>query len=129
MKHAVTALLSAASLCAFAWAAPAAAQTMRAPLHPPAPIGECQMIAGNHVCFAGPSYAYGYYGPGYAPPGGPIGAAVAAPVAAAGAVVGGTAAAAGQIAAAPFWAPPAAPVYAYNGPPTCSMIAGNRVCT
>jgi hypothetical protein len=115
MKYGLTALLSAAALCAFAWAAPAAAQVgayptvssnTGAPLYAyhrtgavPAPSGKCEIIAGNRVCTGAPAgtYAYGYGFPGPFP----FGAAVAAPVNAAGALVAAPLAATGGLVVAP----------------------------
>jgi hypothetical protein len=149
MRHTLTALLSGASLCAFAGVIPAAAQTYygTAPTIPsqtgapaysyhrtgpvPAPAGECQIIAGNRVCNAAPAYpvgygyGYPYYGYGYPygyPPGGPIGAAVAAPLATAGAVAAAPLAATGALVGAPFAAAPR------PEPAGCDKIAGNLVC-
>ena len=103
MRNTLTvALLSAASLCAFACVTPAAAQSnANAPKR--YPNGECQMLAGNRVCTATPAYGYGYGG------GGPFGfgAAIAAPVNAAGALAAAPVAAAGAVAAAPFGVAPA----------------------
>jgi len=152
MRNTLTAaLLSAASLCAFACVTPAAAQTFAPgygygagpwpfgptgtfagsyptiPSHTgtpaysysanasapkPYPNGECQILAGNHVCT--PTQAYGY-GHGYWA-GGPFGfgSAIAAPVNAAGAVVAAPVAAAGTVAAAPFGAAGVAPAYGYG---------------
>ena len=146
MRNTLTALLSAASFCAFAGAIPAAAQTPTIPSQTgapaysydrtapvPAPVGECQIIAGNRVCNGAPAYGYGY-GPwanGYAP-GGPIGAVVAAPVTAAGAVVAAPFAGAAPTRPSLTGAPAysyhrTAPVPAVGG--ECQIIAGNRVCT
>ncbi len=165
MRHTLTALLSAASIVAFAGVIPAAAQVPTipsatgAPLYSyhhtgpvPAPGGECQIIAGNRVCFAAPVYGWGY-GPGpygYAP-GGPAVAApfnaagglfaapfaaagtlATAPVAATGAVVGAPVAAVGHTVARRTGTPP----YSYEsrvapGPApvgSCDIVAGNRVC-
>ena len=130
MRHALTGLLSAASLCAFAGAIPAAAQTPTIPSQTGAPaysyhrtaprpavVGQCEVIAGNHVCNGAPAYgswAYGY------PPGGPIGAAITAPVAAAANVAAAPVAAAANVAAAPVAAAgavaaaPFAPTYGYG---------------
>ena len=111
MRHTLTALLSVASIGAFAGVIPAAAQTTipsatGAPLYSyhrtgpvPAPAGECQIIAGNRVCNGAPASWWGY-GPGpygYAP-GGP---AVAAPFNAAGTLFAAPFAAAGNLATAP----------------------------
>jgi hypothetical protein len=136
MRHTVTALLSAASICAFAWAAPAAAQAVYGTPYPAA-TGSCEIIAGNRVCTAAPAYGYGYgYGYGaYRPgPGGVVGAAVAAPVAAAGSLAAApfeaAGATAGALTGAPFAPAPypagyaAAPVgpYPWSGP-----VKGNSI--
>jgi len=127
MKNGLT-LLSAASICAFAWVTPAAAQTV-AYGAPPAhgPVGSCQLLAGNRVCSSGPIAAYGY---GYVP-GGPI----AAPLNAAGAIVAAPLTAAGAMAPAPIVPLTGTPAYSYKALPahgpvgSCQLLAGNRVCT
>ncbi|HZZ60749.1 MAG TPA: hypothetical protein VFE63_06195 [Roseiarcus sp.] len=172
MRHTLTALLSGASICAFAGVIPAAAQTPTIPSTVGAPAysyhytgpmrapgGRCQIIAGNRVCNAAPTYAYraapayaygaapaypyGYgYPYGYVPPGGPIGAAAAAPLAAAGAVAAAPVAAAGALLGAPVApVPPPAGVTTATVVPAgkvapvpgavggCDKIAGNMVCT
>ncbi len=135
MRNALTVLVSAASFCAVATAA--SAQTIPdntgAPAYSyrytgaqPAMVGHCDIIAGNHVCFAGPmASGYGY--------GGPIGAVVAAPFAVVEAPF--NAVGAGMAPAGATYAPATgAPVYSYENrvPPqagSCNLIAGNRVCT
>ena len=152
MRTALTALISAASLCAIATAASAQSAPVYAdggwagwgptiPSHTGAPlysyhrtaavpavVGSCQILAGNRVCSDTPADGAAAYGP--------VGAVIAAPI---------------MVAAAPFemigvipapnygytYAPATgAPAYAYGsqvGPQpgavgSCSIISGNRVC-
>ncbi len=146
MRHTLTALLSAASICAFAGVVPAAAQTYYPEGGPvkglsvvpsqtayslppseetaqPGIVGSCSIIAGNRVCTDTPANGYGYgYGHGYGAygEGGPLGAAVAAPFVAAGALAAVPFEAAGATAGALTGAPyPYAP-----GPYSAGPYAG-----
>lgn len=124
MKHTLTALLSAASICAFAGIAPASAQAFygqpygqypaggptkgQSVVPPqisyslpsyeqraqPGVTGSCQMLDGNRVCTAAPANGYGY---GYGYGYGAQGGLL-------GAAVGAPLAAAGALAAVPFQA-------------------------
>ena len=103
MRTALTAFISAASLCALGSAAsaqtyyygapPTIASNTGTPAYSyetqvapqPAFNGSCDIISGNRVCSAAPAYAAP--APAYAPGYGPVGAIVAAPFNAAGTVV------------------------------------------
>jgi hypothetical protein len=161
MRTTLTALISAGSFCALASAA--SAQTIpsntgappysyESQLPPqPAAVGSCDIVAGNRVCSANPTYAAP--APGYSPGYGPVGAIVAAPFDAAGTVVTapfgmfgaapGTPVVYGGGAGTPYvggsMTNPAAAgtaIYSYESrvPPQpgaigyCDLIAGNHVC-
>jgi hypothetical protein len=128
MRHTLTALVSAASICAFAFPVAASAnvgngndikaQARHVRHHPRMvhhvrlrPANTAPAVAGataGYQTAAAPGYGYGYGGPFW-----PLGAAVEAPFSAAGAV-----------AAAPTAG--LAPAPAAVG--SCEIIAGNRVC-
>jgi hypothetical protein len=149
MRIALTAFVSAASLCALATAAsaqdypfggeaPTVASNTGAPLYSyhytapqPGAVGSCEVIAGNRVCNAGPA-GYGYD----TMPGGPVGAVIGAPfavIAAPFGMMGGPPMAGAGGTYAPATGTPA---YSYEShiaarpgaPGYCDIIAGNRVC-
>jgi hypothetical protein len=154
MRIALTAFLSAASLCALATAASAqtvyydtgAAPTIPsntgAPLYSyhrtgaqPGVVGSCSIISGNRVCSAmpaddGSSAGYAYGG------GGPVGALIGAPMMVLTAPFGGPGYAYGGSGAT--YAPATGtPAYSYKsqvGPQRgmfghCRIFSGNRVCS
>jgi hypothetical protein len=143
MKHALTALLSAGSIFAFACGRPALAASNGTPpnwmkeqaqsypwMADQGPWWTPWGIPMGEVYSAAPGYAYGYapgyayYGYGY---GGPIGAAVAAPVNAAGALLAAPFVAAGETAGALTGAPYYG--YGYAAPAHgCDKFANTYVC-
>ena len=149
MRNALTALISAASLCVMASAASAQVtypydgatvpDNTGAPLYgyrvtpaQPAVVGSCDIISGNRVCSSGqmgPNNGYAY--------GGPVGMLVGAPIAIVAAPFNGFGMTAAPVMANTYAPATGTPTYSYEThvPPQpgaighCDLLSGNRVCT
>ncbi len=156
MRNALTALISAASLCVVASAAsaqvaaypypytgpaPTVANDVGAPLYGyrdthahPGAVGSCDIISGNRVCSSGQMGSAAGYGYGY---GGPIGAIVGAPFAVVAMpfnAFGMTGAPVMSNTVAPATGTPPYSYESHVAPQPavlghCDLIAGNRVCS